>query len=108
MNLWGGRFDKEPNAAIAAFTHSLPFDQRMAVQDVRGSIAHCRMLGHTGILSAEEAAQIGAGLREILERVCLAGLSLEAAERELKLPRRSGKTVLKLALQRLAAHYGMR
>jgi len=69
MNLWGGRFDKEPNAAIAAFTHSLPFDQRMAAEDVRGSIAHCRMLGRTGILSADEATQIEAGLREILEEV---------------------------------------
>ena len=66
MNLWGGRFDKEPNAAIAAFTNSLPFDQRMAAQDIRGSVAHCRMLGRTGILSAAEAAQIEAGLHGIL------------------------------------------
>ena len=49
----------------------------------------------------------GPGLREMLERVCLAGSALEAAERGLGLPRRSGKTVLKLALQRLAAHYGL-
>lgn len=65
MKLWGGRFDKEPNAAIHAFTHSLPFDQRMADQDVRGSIAHCRMLGRQGILTAEEARAIEAGLQEI-------------------------------------------
>jgi hypothetical protein len=49
----------------------------------------------------------GPGLREMLERVCLAGSALEAAERNLGLPRRSGKTVLKLALGRLAAHYGL-
>jgi hypothetical protein len=49
----------------------------------------------------------GPGLKEILEHVCLAGTALEAAERSLGLPRRSGKTVLKLALQRLAAHYGL-
>lgn len=79
MNLWGGRFDKEPNAAIAAFTHSLPFDQRMATQDVRGSIAHCRMLGHTGIITAEEAAQIEAGLQAVLAEVS-AGQRLENAE----------------------------
>src|ERR1041385_8597860 len=79
MKLWGGRFDKEPDAAIEAFTGSLPFDQRMAAQDVRGSIAHCRMLGHTGILPAEEAAQIEAGLQEIREE--LPGLGrLEGAE----------------------------
>lgn len=55
------------------------------------------------LAAALEAA--GPGLREMLEHVCLRGTALEAAERALRLPRRSGKTVLKLALQRLAAHY---
>lgn len=55
------------------------------------------------IAAALEAA--GPGLRGILERVCLAGTALEAAERDLGLPRRSGKTVLKLALGRLSDHY---
>lgn len=50
---------------------------------------------------------VGPGLREILEHVCFAGTALEAAERSLDLPRRSGKAVLKLALGRLAAHYGL-
>lgn len=54
---------------------------------------------------ARALAAAGPGLREILEHVCLAGSALEAAERALGLPRRSGKAVLKLALQRLAAHY---
>ena len=48
---------------------------------------------------------VGPGLREMLEHVCLRGSALEAAERGLGLPARAGKTVLKLALQRLAAHY---
>lgn len=51
--------------------------------------------------------EVGPGLREILEQICSAGTALEAAERSLGLPRRSGKTVLKLALQRLAKHYGI-
>ena len=50
---------------------------------------------------------VGPGLKEILERVCLAETALTVAERELKLPARSGKMVLKLALQRLVIHYGM-
>ena len=48
---------------------------------------------------------VGPGLDGMLERVCIAGTTLEVAEADLHLPRRSGKTVLKLALQRLAAHY---
>ena len=54
---------------------------------------------------AHALAAVGPGLREILEHVCLSGTAMDAAERSLGLPRRSGKTVLKLALQRLAAHY---
>jgi hypothetical protein len=57
------------------------------------------------IAAALEA--VGPGLREMLERVCLAETALQVAERELGLPRRAGKTVLKLALQRLAIHYRM-
>jgi hypothetical protein len=56
---------------------------------------------------ARALTAVGPGLREILEQVCFAGSALEAAERSLGLPRRSGKTVLKLALQRLAVHYGI-
>lgn len=56
---------------------------------------------------AQALTAVGPGLREILERICLMGSALEAAERSLKLPRRSGKTVLKLALQALARHYRM-
>lgn len=51
---------------------------------------------------------VGPGLREILERVCGAGSALDAAERALGLPRRSGKTVLVLALDRLAGHYRLK
>lgn len=50
-------------------------------------------------------AEVGPGLSDVLWRVCLAGTALDAAERGLGLPRRSGKTLLKIALQRLAAHY---
>ncbi len=56
---------------------------------------------------ARALADVGPGLKDILEHVCLAGTALEAAERSLGLPRRAGKTVLKLALGRLATHYGL-
>lgn len=56
---------------------------------------------------ARALAAVGPGLKEMLEHVCFAGTALDAAERSLGLPRRSGKTVLKLALQRLAAHYAL-
>jgi argininosuccinate lyase len=67
MKLWGGRFESEPNAAMEAFTSSLPFDQRMVEQDIRGSVAHCRMLGRAGIIAPDEAAEIERGLGAVLE-----------------------------------------
>lgn len=52
-------------------------------------------------------AAVGPGLREMVERVCLAEATLEAAERALGHPRRSGRALLKLGLQRAAAFYGL-
>lgn len=55
---------------------------------------------------AREALEaVGPGLREMLEQICLYGSALQAAERALGAPARSGKTTLRLALERLARHY---
>lgn len=50
---------------------------------------------------------MGPGLKEIVEQVCLKDSAIDAAERALDLPRRAAKTLLRLALDRLAAHYRM-
>jgi len=50
---------------------------------------------------------VGPGLGEMLVEVCLHGSALQAAERSLGLPARTGKVRLKLALERLARHYRM-
>ncbi|GAA5513180.1 argininosuccinate lyase [Deinococcus carri] len=64
--LWGGRFAEATDGLVELFNASVPFDQRLAEQDIRGSLAHVAMLGQVGILTAEEVAQIQAGLRGIL------------------------------------------
>ena len=38
--LWHGRFGEEPADALLAFTSSLDFDRRLAVDDIAGSRAH--------------------------------------------------------------------
>lgn len=50
-------------------------------------------------------AAVGPGLSDVLWRVVCMGDGLETAERALDWPARSGKLVLKLALDRLVAHY---
>jgi hypothetical protein len=52
-------------------------------------------------------AAVGPGLNDVLWRVVCMGDGLETAERALGWPSRAGKLVLLLALDRLAAHYGM-
>ena len=62
---WGGRFSEPVDAFVARFTASVEFDQRMAKQDIQGSIAHGKMLASVGVLTEEERDQIIQGLTEI-------------------------------------------
>jgi argininosuccinate lyase len=69
MKLWGGRFTKETDKLVNNFNASISFDQKFYRQDVRGSIAHAKMLGATGIISADESRQIVEGLESILSDI---------------------------------------
>ncbi len=63
--LWGGRFS-EPSSQIAErLSASIHFDARLYRHDIRGSIAHARMLCSIGVLSRRERDQIVRGLKEI-------------------------------------------
>jgi len=64
--LWGGRFTKAADKMVEGFTSSLSFDRRLYPQDVRGSVAHVRMLGRQGIIPTDDAAVIEQGLLDIL------------------------------------------
>lgn len=63
--VWGGRFREETDAMVGRFNASIRFDRRLYAQDIRGSMAHCRMLAKQGILTDEEADRIVAALGEI-------------------------------------------
>jgi len=67
--LWGGRFGAGPAEAFQRINASIPFDARLAPQDIRGSIAHARMLGRQGIVSEEEAGELVRGLEAVLDEV---------------------------------------
>jgi argininosuccinate lyase len=66
---WAGRFVQNTSPIVDAYTASLAADQRIALEDVRGSIAHARMLAHQGIIPAGEAEEILAGLLQIREEI---------------------------------------
>ena len=65
MPLWTGRFKKELDKKTNDFNSSIPFDCRMAAQDIRGSIAHAKMLGKQGIIDFSESEKIVDGLNGI-------------------------------------------
>lgn len=67
--MWKGRFSQDTDETVINFTQSLDLDWRMALADIRGSIAHVRMLAHTKLLSEEEATTIENGLREISKEI---------------------------------------
>ncbi|MCI8293138.1 MAG: argininosuccinate lyase [Hespellia sp.] len=63
--LWGGRFTKETDELVYRFNASISFDQKFYEQDIRGSIAHVKMLAKQGILTEAERDQIIEGLEGI-------------------------------------------
>jgi argininosuccinate lyase len=66
---WSGRFAEPVDELVKRYTASVPFDRRLARHDVRGSLAHARMLHATGILSAQDLAAIEGGMRQILAEI---------------------------------------
>ena len=69
MTLWGGRFRGKLDPSAWSLNASLPIDQRLASQDVRGSLAWARALEKAGVLSAEESAHIQSGLEKVAEEL---------------------------------------
>lgn len=62
---WSDRFEGSLHPAIARFNASIGFDIELIEYDLTGSIAHAKMLAHTGIISQAEAQQLVTGLEQI-------------------------------------------
>jgi len=63
---WSGRFAEPVSERVQRYTASIPFDQRLAEHDVRGSLAHARMLAACAVISKRDLAAIESGMRTIL------------------------------------------
>ena len=63
--MWGGRFAEGPAAIMQEINASISFDKRLAMQDIRGSIAHCEMIAAQGIIDAQSAEAIVQGLGKV-------------------------------------------
>ncbi|UOQ43685.1 argininosuccinate lyase [Halobacillus salinarum] len=67
--LWGGRFTKPTNKLVEEYTSSIGYDQQLAMQDIKGSLAHVEMLGKCGIITLDEASQIKQGLQLVEKKI---------------------------------------
>ncbi|MCI8318417.1 MAG: argininosuccinate lyase [Lachnospiraceae bacterium] len=76
--LWGGRFTKETDQMVYEFNASILFDKRLYKQDIKGSMAHVKMLAKVGILTEKECDEILNGLVGILQDVEQGNLEITA------------------------------
>ncbi len=62
---WDGRFSEDTDKAVEIFTSSIAIDKRLYAHDIKGSIAHSKMLAITGVITEEEARLIAEGLEKV-------------------------------------------
>lgn len=81
--LWHGRFQEGPDAAAVAFETSIHVDQRMAIDDVKGSAAHAKMLSKVGIISSIEADKMLEGLASIEKDILDGTLKIDSSAEDI-------------------------
>lgn len=66
---WAGRFDEPMSDLLKRYNASVNFDKRMWRQDIRGSLAHAKMLVKQNIISAEDGEKIQNGMQQIIKEI---------------------------------------
>ena len=77
--MWAGRTSGKTDSIADDFNSSIRFDCRMYRQDITGSMAHAAMLGAQGIITAQEADTLIAGLEGILKDLDSGALEIDLA-----------------------------
>jgi argininosuccinate lyase len=67
--MWGGRFSERPDAIMEEINVSIDVDRHLYAQDIAASKAHAAMLAAQGIITADDAQNIGKGLDTILSEI---------------------------------------
>jgi argininosuccinate lyase len=79
VTLWEGRLRGTADE-VMAFTVSLPFDRRLAADDLAGSRAHVRGLGRAGVLDVDEVALLVAALDRVEEELASGSFTFHAED----------------------------
>ncbi len=83
MPLWSGRFHGKLDPQAWQLNASLPFDQRMAEQDVRGSIAWAGAIFKAGVLSQAEHDLIVSGLQRIADEFAQGAFAFDESDEDI-------------------------
>ena len=81
--MWAGRAQEQLDQTADDFNSSIAVDQRMAEQDITGSIAHAKMLAAQGILDAGEVEKLIQGLEGILNDLKAGSLAIDPAAEDI-------------------------
>ncbi len=65
IKAWSGRFSEPVSDLVKRYTASVNFDRRLALHDIRGSLAHARMLAQQKIIGVQDLADIERGMAQI-------------------------------------------
>jgi argininosuccinate lyase len=66
---WSGRFSEPVAELVKRYTASVSFDRRLALHDIRGSLAHARMLARQGIIGQDDLAAIERGMAAVKHEI---------------------------------------
>ena len=66
---WSARFSEPVTELVKRYTASVGFDQRLAMVDIRGSLAHAEMLAHVGIIDAADLKSLQEGFQTIAQEI---------------------------------------
>ena len=87
---WSGRFAEPVAERVKRYTGSVDFDRRLAMQDIRGSLAHARMPAASGIITRRDLADIERGMKAVRAEIEAGKFnwSLDAEDVHLNIERR--------------------
>ena len=83
VTLWHGRFEDGPAEELLAYTVSLPFDVRLAADDLAGSRAHVRGLVRGELLDGDEAGAVLAALDQVEEELASGSFTFEPSDEDI-------------------------
>lgn len=64
-NMWSGRFDSCENQALMIFNESISFDYILWKEDLKGTLAHVKMLNRCNLITDNELKQIHDAVQEL-------------------------------------------